>query len=532
MKNKDVLLVKTLLKSTSGLNVLKYSTDKKKKGNTIGTIIGFSILYIFLIAYGIFTAIGYAQAGLIDRLPMLTALTVSLMAFFFTILKVNGYLFNFKEYDMLMAMPFSIKTIAASRFSYMYVKSLPWYLCIEVSMLIGYACFAKPDLWFYIVWILLSMLLPVIPMVFATLIGYAIARVGSGFKQKKLVQTILTLAFVILCIFSNFIFEAIFKDGDGEKIVEDIASLTGSIADYYLPAKWFCNAVGEFKVADILLLTGASIALFEALFYLISGSYRKINSSLMSSSSTVKMKTGDIKKRSIVNTIAYKEFRRLLGSTLYITNAGVGEIMAAILGIVGFIVNADVLIGKMFAGAPINREMLLPAIPFIIYLFLGMVPTTACSPSLEGRNYWIIQSMPIDKWDLYKGKMLFNMYFTVPFMLLGTIGLCVSARAGIANTVLYIVTGFVLCAFSTTWGCVCGIKHMRLDWENEVEVIKQGTAITVYLLPNMIATMALLIGVVELGNKYNQTVVVSLITLLAALLALLCGLRVKALSGK
>ena len=32
---------------------------------------------------------------------------------------------------------------------------------------------------------------------------------------------------------------------------------------------------------------------------------------------------------------------------------------------------------------------------------------------------------------------------------------------------------------------------MRLDWENEIEVIKQGAAVSIYLLPNMFAVMGL-----------------------------------------
>ena len=41
MNNKNVLLLKTLLRSTSSLNVLKTSKDRKKKGKIIGTFIAY-----------------------------------------------------------------------------------------------------------------------------------------------------------------------------------------------------------------------------------------------------------------------------------------------------------------------------------------------------------------------------------------------------------------------------------------------------------------------------------------------------------
>ena len=61
--------------------------------------------------------------------------------------------------------------------------------------------------------------------------------------------------------------------------------------------------------------------------------------------------------------------------------------------------------------------------------------------------------------------------------------------------------GLVLCAFSTAWGCVCGIRHIRLDWDNEIEVIKQGADVAIYMLPNMFVVMGLTVLVVFLGTR-------------------------------
>ena len=150
--------------------------------------------------------------------------------------------------------------------------------------------------------------------------------------------------------------------------------------------------------------------------------------------------------------------------------------------------------------------MLQPAIPFIVYFFIGMVATTSFTPSLEGKNYWILQSLPIDKKTIAKGKMLFNMYLTVPFMTFGILCFCISAKVTIINTILYIILGVSLCAFSTAWGCVCGIRHMRLDWENEIEVIKQGAAVAIYMFPNMFVVMGLIVLVVILGMHVDHRV--------------------------
>ena len=159
-----------------------------------------------------------------------------------------------------------------------------------------------------------------------------------------------------------------------------------------------------------------------------------------------------------------------------------------------------------------------------------MVATTACSPSLEGKNYWIVQSLPVLKKTLYQGKMLFNLYLTVPFMVFSTVCFCVSAKVPVIDTVLYLILGIMLCAFSTAWGCVCGVKHMRLDWENEVEVIKQGTAVPLYMLPNMFVVIGMVVAVVFLGMRINHRLTTIVWILAVTMLAVLSYLRVMALA--
>ena len=238
------------------------------------------------------------------------------------------------------------------------------------------------------------------------------------------------------------------------------------------------------------------------------------------------------KRHSAEAAIALKEFRRFTGSTAYMVNGGIGMILAALVGLITLVIGPDRIIKTVTQGAPVDAVMLWPAIPFIVYFFIGMVATTACSPSLEGKNYWIVQSLPIEKATLYRGKMLFNLALTVPFMAFSTLCLCVAARVPVAETALYLLQGLALCAFSTAWGCVCGIRHMRLDWENEIEVIKQGAAVAIYMLPNMFVVMGLTVLAVVLGLRMDRRLLALLFTLVATLLAALSYRRVLILSKR
>ena len=180
-------------------------TDRKKKGKVVGNTVGQIVLYLMLMAYCIAMCVGYGEFGMIGSAPVMCALTISILAFIFTLFKTNGYLFNFKEYDMLMSLPFEAKTVAGCKFLYMYIKSLPWYLSISLAMMIGYGIYARPSVFVYPLWILLSLFLPVIPMLGAAFLGFLIAKVSAGFKKTNIVQTVLTMVFVLFCFFAYLI---------------------------------------------------------------------------------------------------------------------------------------------------------------------------------------------------------------------------------------------------------------------------------------------------------------------------------------
>ena len=517
----SILLLKTLLLSTSGYNIFRHSRDQKKRRRIILNAVGMSILYIMLMGYSITISIGFGTYGIIDAAPVMCALTVSALAFFFTVFKTNGYLFNFREYDMLLSLPLKTGTVAGCKFLYMYGKSLPWYMGISLAMMIGYGYFTHPSPILYPVWIILTLFLPVIPMLAASFVGFLIARISAGFQKTNAVQTVLTFIFVIFCFSLRFLIEDLFRNDQVQATLEKTYEMTGSVSRVYLPAGWFSGAITKGSIPEGLLLIGVSALLFAALFCLVGRSYRNINSALKSHAAARNFKMAPQKQRSVVRAIAFKEYKRMTGSTAYMVNCAMGEILALLLGLVTLVIGFDRIIQTVTQGAPIDPAVIRPAIPLIVYFFVGMVATTACSPSLEGKNYWILQSLPIEKKTVYQGKMLFNMALTVPPMLFSILCLCISARVPVLETVLYLLLGIILCAFSTAWGCVCGIRHMRLDWENEIEVIKQGAAVVIYMLPNMFAVMGLTVLVVFLGMRMDHRLLTLLLILAAGILALL-----------
>ena len=228
--NNRIVLLKTLLLSTSQRNIYRHSTDRKKKCKVVGNTVGQIVLYLMLMAFCVAMCAGYGAFGMIGSAPVMCALTISILAFMFTLFKTNGYLFNFKEYDMLMSLPFDSSTVAGCKFLYMYVKSLPWYLSISVAMLAGYGYYAHPAVFVYPLWILLTLFVPGIPMLIASFLGFLIARISAGFRKNNIVQTVLMFIFIIFCFSIRFVLEDMFRNDKVQMVLRQISMLTGNTA--------------------------------------------------------------------------------------------------------------------------------------------------------------------------------------------------------------------------------------------------------------------------------------------------------------
>ena len=512
------LMLRMQLTASGRRNVRNYEQDGKKRKKASGEAFGQGVLLFFLALYFGAQSWGLYAFGLGSAVPLSCALAVSAAAFLFTFFKTNGTLFRFREYELLMSLPFPAGTVAASRFFLMALRSLPWVLAVSLPTLLCGVCMGEVGAGGALLWLLLSFVLPLIPMAAASALGALIAALGSRFRHKQLVQTVLTVAFVIAALSLRFILPEVFKNGETEALLAALSDAAEKLT-WYLPAVWFARAAeGELLPALALLL--CSLAVTALFLYLLGRSYRSVNSRLAQTPAKRKSSARALRCRGVTESVAYNELRRLLSSTTYLINAGMGQLLTAILCIALIFVDMDSVIAVITTGAPVTGEMILPAVPLMIHFLLGMVASTCCSPSLEGKQSWIAASLPIPKRVMYRGKMLMNLWITVPFALLGNLCCALSLHAKAGETLLMLLCGCALCFFSTEWGLWCGVKHIKLDWDNEIEVIKQGSAVAWYLFPNMLLTCALLVGAVIFGGRWGSVPVLSAVT--AA--ALLCSL--------
>lgn len=539
MRSKQWKLVRTLLAASGTVNILRYEKDGKKRRRAVGTLIGSVILYVFFAALFFAMAYGMGSYGMAEGVPAVCALLISAMELIFGVLRAGDYIFSRKDYEILMALPFTPKQLVSAKFIAMYIRNIPSSIVSSLAMMAGYALIVKPAAYVYVIWIILSFVVPLIPTVAASAIGVLSAGIGSRAKHKTAVQSAFVFIFTIAIIFVSQIAGRFFSSSEQvNAALTTISNIGDTAGGAYLPVRWFSDAVVKADPLSILLLIAVSVAVFELVFLLISRGFRKINSRLITVNTSGKtFKKTDLssakamKTRSVVNAIAFKEWRRFLGSTIYLTNTGIGYIIVLIMSVVVLFVDMNWLLSVITRGAPVTADVFIPGVPLILFFFIGMAPTTVVSWSLEGRNFWILQSLPITRKDICRGKMIFNIRLSLPFITLGSICFGIALRVSVPIVLLFLLCGIVLCLYSTFYGMYCNLKHENMDWDKEAEVVKQGSAVMFYLLPNMFITMAAATASLVFGMRAGAVPVLLIVSAVYAGVAFIFYKKVGKLTG-
>ena len=119
---------------------------------------------------------------------------------------------------------------------------------------------------------------------------------------------------------------------------------------------------------------------------------------------------------------------------------------------------------------------------FVLCLLSAMNDTTAPSVSLEGKQLWLAQSLPVTAWQVLRAKLRMHLLLTaVPGAVLGVclVAVCDFPAVQMA-AVLALAAVFLV--FSALLNLFLGLKMPNLHWTSEITPIKQSGAVAMALL--------------------------------------------------
>ena len=445
-----------------GFNEARFSKDPKKKNRLLTVAFAMLILGGMMVFYAGALTFAFIDMGLSEMIPMYLCVMISLLTFMFSVFRAGPALFSLRQFERLSVLPVRPAAIVISRFISLYVTELFVSVFSTGAVIVVCALNASFSPWFYISMLLGSLILPLVPMTAAMIVGTGIYAVTASMRRKNIMQLIFSFAF--LALYFSFMNS---MNGATEDMVIGLAEKIGAFKRFYPPAHWFSEGVYG-NVGCYLLFFAISIAIFLCFAWIVGRYYRFICTHLTSNAAKRNFVMREQKGRSALRACFFRERKRYFASANYVMNTAIGYILTIVLVAMACFGEAGLL------ATQIPSRVIAKLAPFLLALFSNVSPTTTASVSMEGKHFWLTQTLPVRTRDIMNAKILVNLMISVPCMLISSVLLAIAARPNLADLFWLIFLPLLYALFGSVLGLFVNLKLPMMHWDNEAQPVKQG----------------------------------------------------------
>ena len=495
---------------TSDMNIFKIRSRNGKNSLVFISII--SLLFMFAIwTYANLLFEKFAPLNLQSLVLSLFVFIISFMTVIQGIYKSGPLLFNCRDDQLLLSLPLKRSIILFVRIFKFYVFELLFDLLFIIPLSIAYIRWADNlGVSFFLITIFMLFMIPIIPIVISCFIGAITSFVSSKFRYKNIVQTVLSMFFLLIVLFSSYNADNIIG-----YIVKHASSINDLISKIYYPAGVYSALVCDFDIKVLLTFIFVNIVLFGGTIFILSKIYFKLNSNLNSINihKSNKYSNYKIKISSTRISLIKKELNTFFNTPVFIINAGFGLLLFIVISII-VIIKFDSVIPFITSktGLNISKDLILSNKSILILLLIMatsfMTSITNSVISLEGRNINILKSLPISTKTILLSKVYSCLVLTTPIFLIGDLLLFIKFRISIIEIILLIVLSVIIPLVSHFIGLIVNLKYPKLDADNSTEVVKQSTSSFVSVMIGMMLVVLNFFIILSVIGKIDSLIII------------------------
>ncbi len=459
------------LRSLYGINQFLHTKDPKAKKRCYLLLGAWVILIATVFAYVGGLAYGLCALGMGDIVPMYLTALASLLIVAFGFFTAGNRIFGRKGYDLLASMPVKSSSIVVSRFLAMYAEDLVLTLVVLLPGVAVYGVCTKPGPGFYLTALLGGLLIPAIPLVAATLLGSLVLALSSRMKHKSIMQSVLMVGLVIAVMVGSFRMGPAMEEMTPEAFASLAVTIRDLFGQMYPPALWLGDAMAGGDLMGLGLFALVSLGILVLALLVVTANFQAIKRRLQSFTAKHDYKLGAMQSRGLRKALYLREAKRYFSSSVYVTNTIVGPILGCILAVALGIVGLDGV--QSYLQLPLDLTGLLP---FVFAGVFCMMTTTATAISMEGRQFWVVKSLPIPTKDLLDSKILLNLSLMLSFYLVSVAAMAIGLKPGFWELVWLILIPGAVMVFSVVFGITVNLKLHSFDWEKEETIVKQSAS--------------------------------------------------------
>ncbi|MEG2353518.1 MAG: hypothetical protein RSB70_02625 [Clostridium sp.] len=449
------------------------SKAKNKYLKSVGIII-IGCVGIILATYLYATAIAEAliSIGAIGVLPIVSAIVATIAVFMTAVYKAPGSLFSSKDYDMLMSLPIDTKAILASKMLSLLSLSLGISASILLPTTMAYYQNVQISPMCFLYAVIGTILIPIIPTILASLIAFALSYISSKVKFSNMIS----LISMFIVTMGIFVASTKMQDIMGYFQAKS-TEIQGMFTSMYPPAGWYGEIINNGSITALVKLLLVSLIPFTVFLVVLGKSFKKINSRLGENYKESNYKFKSIRTESIVKALVRKEIKRYTTCTIYIFNTGFGALLLIVGSIASIFMNSETKVAMLGQYGSFDMINLILIAGFS--LLVGTITTTASSVSLEGRNLWILKSLPVNVMDIFKSKIMVTVLIAIPTVVISAIAMKISLNISVIELMWLILIPSLFAIVTAIFGLLVNLYNPKFDWTQEVKVVKQSFSVMI-----------------------------------------------------
>ncbi len=476
------------LKRLVKVNLKSFFQNKNSKKASSGLLILFAygIIFFYVFMFSKELIKGFISLNCPEVLLVMFFSATSLMILFTNIFKIDGTIFRYKDYDLLLSLPIDKKVIMLSKIITLYLSNLILVLAFMIPCYITYIINIDVNILFHLFYFITLLIIPLVPIIIATIIGSLMTIITSRMKKRNFMKIIVSIAFFVGIMYLSMSSE----NANAVDMANIGKSLVNNFNNFYPLVNVYNNIIMNNSLFSLFIFILIPAVLFYLYLIIMSKFYNRINSNLLS----VSVKKEKVVMKNVSSTpliaIYKKELKRLFSSANYFMNTALGSVLQILFTGYIIIFGAD-KISVLFTVE--NIDEFLKLCPLILCIFCSLNCTTHSSISLEGNNLWIIKSLPVNPMTIYFAKILVNLTIIIPPALITGIALGIFLKVSMATLILMVILPILYGSLVSFIGLFLNILYPDFTWNNEIKPIKQS-------LPSFLSIMiGMIIAVVPLA---------------------------------
>lgn len=502
-------MLKTLLKKQFlELNTFYFQNRKTGKMRSKGGIIGMIVLFIF-----VFASVGFAFYGMgilladtfigmgLDWLYFAIMGTVAVfLGVFGGVFNTYAGLYHAKDNEMLLAMPISPSKILFARMTGVYAMGLLYEALVFVPAIICYWVM-KPITVLNVVFpVLLIFVIGFLVLALTCALGWVVALISSKLKNKTFVTVLLTL--VLMCAYYFIYFRL---NTFLQQIVQNAEAIGESVRKIY--PMYLLGRAGAGEILPMLGFTAICAAFFALTYFILSKTFVKITTTKQTEKKAEYKENQKAKASSADSALLRRELKHFISSPTYMMNTGLGLIILPVLGVIALVKASDagelIEMGKMLL--PEIEDLLPVFAASVVCMLISMNGFTAPSVSLEGKSIWIVQSMPLDPWQVLQSKQKAHIYLNAIPVVIATTAIGIAIGSDYSKIILMNICALVFVLFTSALGLFTNLLKPNLTWTNETVPVKQSISVMIVIFGGWIVAAGFGVGAYFLRNAFDMT---------------------------